>query len=84
MCSGYGDLTADGLERGAAAGTAEILKKNNKRRQTLETTLRGFLSHYKCSLLNQCRISGALPQAIFSIFSQQCKVDAAGFTGGLL
>lgn len=31
MCSGYGDLTADGLERGAAAaGTAEILKEEMK------------------------------------------------------
>ncbi len=27
MCSGYGDLTADGLERGAAAGTAEIFEE---------------------------------------------------------
>lgn len=31
MCSGYGDLTADGLERGAAAGTAEILRVREER-----------------------------------------------------
>lgn len=31
MCSGYGDLTADGLERGAAAATAEVCKSKNKK-----------------------------------------------------
>lgn len=31
MCSGYRDLTADGLERGAAAGTAEVFKSKNKK-----------------------------------------------------
>lgn len=31
MCSGYGDLTPNGLERGAAAGAAEILKKEEEK-----------------------------------------------------
>lgn len=67
MCSGYRDLTADGLERGAAAGTAEVCWNETR------TNYFGLFCHqltFRQSMLNQCTISRSVLQAIFSIFSQ--------------
>lgn len=47
MCGGDGDLTADGLERGAAAGAAEVLKDEGRKnkKQSLGIVLEYLEQH---------------------------------------